>query len=77
VDGADLATWQTAYGVAADGDATGDGQTNGADFLIWQRQFTGEAELVAASIAVPEPGSISLMAMLSPLILVATRHCKA
>lgn len=63
VDGNDLATWQTAYGVSAAGDATGDGESNGADFLAWQRQFTVGAELMAASVAVPEPGCVSLMAV--------------
>jgi hypothetical protein len=61
VDGNDLATWQTAYGVTSGGDASGDGQTNGADFLAWQRQFTGETELVAVSIAVPEPDATIML----------------
>jgi hypothetical protein len=72
VDSDDLATWQLAYGISADGDATGDGQSNGADFLAWQRQFTGEVELAAANVAVPEPGIILLAAVLS-LMLVTMR----
>jgi hypothetical protein len=71
VDGADLATWQAAYGVNGDGDATGDGQSNGVDFLAWQRQFTGEAEPIAASVAVPEPGMTALTAI--ALLMLSTR----
>jgi hypothetical protein len=71
VDSNDLATWQTAYGASADGDATGDGESNGADFLAWQRQFTGEAELAAASVAVPEPG-IGIL-LLAGLMITTTR----
>ncbi len=39
VDEHDLATWQISYGLNDDGDANGDGITDGRDFLIWQRQF--------------------------------------
>lgn len=72
VDGADLATWQDAYGINANGDATGDGETNGIDFLTWQRQFTGELELIAASVALPEPG-IGIL-LLAGLLLTSTGY---
>ena len=42
VGSADLQTLRTNYGMAADastGDANGNGQAEGMDFLIWQRQF--------------------------------------
>jgi len=39
VNSADLAIWQGAYGVNDAGDADGDGDSDGKDFLIWQRQF--------------------------------------
>ncbi|RIK78126.1 MAG: hypothetical protein DCC67_11915 [Planctomycetota bacterium] len=35
----DLATWKAAYGAAASGDADRDGDSDGADFLRWQRQY--------------------------------------
>lgn len=38
VDAADLAILQGAYGISDAGDADGDGDTDGSDFLIWQRQ---------------------------------------
>jgi len=62
VDAADLATFESAFGLGAAGDANGDGVTNGADFLIWQRQFTGPgASGLVSSQAIPEPTSAVLM----------------
>ncbi len=54
VDGADLTTWQGAYG--SDGaDADLDGDSDGTDFLIWQRQFSPSPAIQA----VPEPTSLT------------------
>jgi len=39
------------------GDADGDGDVDGRDFLVWQRQVDGGA---AALAAVPEPGTVVL-----------------
>lgn len=58
VDGADLVTLLNSYGLNAGGDADGNGQTDGADFLLWQRQVTATAPLAAS---VPEPASLSLL----------------
>ena len=38
VNAADLAIWQSAYGVSDAGDADGDGDSDGRDFLVWQQQ---------------------------------------
>jgi hypothetical protein len=43
VDSVDLSQWSNDYGVNANSDANGNGVTDGADFLIWQRAF-GEVE---------------------------------
>jgi hypothetical protein len=56
VDGADLATWRSGFGVAVgapheDGDADGDFDVDAADFLLWQRQLVGAGPIAA----VPEP----------------------
>ena len=59
VDGDDLADWKAAYGPNAGGDADGDDDSDGADFLIWQREVTGEPTMTAA--AVPEPASVVLL----------------
>lgn len=53
VDATDLQWWSDAYGENAVGDADGDGDTDGRDLMIWQRQFTGPP--VQTALAVPEP----------------------
>jgi hypothetical protein len=57
VDAADLAIWQNSYGMATGatrtmGDANGDGDVDGRDFLVWQQQVAASAPEFAA---VPEP----------------------
>lgn len=59
VDAADLAHWNTWYGVNANGDTDGDGDTDGVDFLKWQRLYTGPL-LIPASTSVPEPTAFAL-----------------
>jgi hypothetical protein len=44
------------------GDADGDRDVDGADFLAWQRQLGG-ATAVTAGAAVPEPASLVLIVM--------------
>ncbi|WP_146452077.1 endonuclease/exonuclease/phosphatase family protein [Bythopirellula polymerisocia] len=58
-DGADLATWQAGYHVLSGatrttGDADGDGDVDGRDFLIWQQQAGISGPPLSP---VPEPGS--------------------
>ena len=74
VDAADLALLQGAYGQTSAGDLDADGDTDGRDFLLWQRGF-GKAGLVgsfqptaivryepsAAAVALPEPASLGLL----------------
>lgn len=64
VDGEDLATWKTGFGLSSgatrsQGDADGDGDTDGHDFLVWQRQFgqVAVSALSAPARPVPEPDS--------------------
>lgn len=66
VDGLDLAIFEESFAVDADGDADGDLDTDGNDFLIFQRNVTG-----AAVTGVPEPGSVALM-LLGVAALAAT-----
>jgi hypothetical protein len=58
VDATDLGLWRTAFGATAVGDADDDGDSDGRDFLIWQRNFDP-----AGFAAVPEPLSASLLAV--------------
>ena len=60
VDAADLLLWSATFGAAIDpfhGDADGDNDVDGSDFLEWQRQTGFSA--VATSV-VPEPGALIL-----------------
>ena len=52
VDSADLAAWRGAYGPSRAGDADGDGDTDGNDFLLWQRQVG--LDLSGSATAAPE-----------------------
>jgi hypothetical protein len=61
VDGADLAQWQSSYGVDGFGDANGDAVTDGADFLVWQRHVSGAPSSPTESV--PEPNALSLLAI--------------
>lgn len=62
VDSADLAIWSSnaglfGSGTTALGDANGDLNVDGSDFLVWQREFTGSPAPVNA---VPEPSAAAL-----------------
>ena len=55
VDAADLALWQSSYGVNNLADANGDGVSDGADFLAWQQQWWVAAASQAHVLSIPEP----------------------
>jgi hypothetical protein len=62
VDGDDLGTWETAYGVNGEADADFDGDSDGVDFLIWQRQYTGDlSPLSSPATSIPEPAAVLLL----------------
>jgi hypothetical protein len=61
VNDGDLDDWQTAYQAGTNlGDADGDGDSDGRDFLLWQRQY-GSGVPLASSRAVPEPSGLTLV----------------
>jgi hypothetical protein len=62
VDAADLAQWQTDFGVNAESDADGDGDSDGADFLAWQKNL-GNTGAAGATAAVPEPATQAIAAL--------------
>ena len=56
VNGTDFTQWKTAFGFSSAADADGDLDSDGADFLAWQREgITNLLASTAASAAVPEP----------------------
>nr|MBA3484783.1 hypothetical protein [Pirellulales bacterium] len=54
VDSTDLGIWDGAFDLNQLGDADGDNDSDGNDFLLWQRQL-GSVPAVVAAAAVPEP----------------------
>jgi hypothetical protein len=74
VDGDDLTIWKTGFGATSNvtptmGDADRNGQIDGADLLIWQR----EASPAAVVLAVPEPSAAALAFGLVVLASLARR----
>lgn len=68
VNAADLAQWQNSFG-ATGADADGDLDTDGNDFLVWQRQFTTPA--ILSPLVVPEPTAIALAFFLLSMTMAA------
>ena len=63
VDSYDLESWTSAYGMDDGGDTNGDSVTDGADFLLWQRQLGSHiwaSMPFANSVVVPEPTAVRL-----------------
>jgi T5SS/PEP-CTERM-associated repeat protein len=68
VQSADLALWRAGFGMSGSashmqGDADGDRDVDGSDFLVWQRQLGLTATALAAAAVVPEPGCACLAAI--------------
>jgi probable HAF family extracellular repeat protein len=81
VDGVDLGIWRAGFGsrgpaTRMQGDADGDLDVDGADFLAWQRQ-SGSSAATAATTAVPEPALRLLLTLAAPTLLVPiARNCR-
>jgi autotransporter-associated beta strand protein len=66
VDAADLALWQGGYGTEGaathgQGDADGDLDVDGEDFLVWQRTLGSVQEAAPATGTAPEPAAATLL----------------
>jgi probable HAF family extracellular repeat protein len=73
VDGLDLARWQANFGLAAgalhaQGDADGDQDVDGADFLVWQRQLNA-----VNAVAAPEPKGSTFLIIAAAAMLPTSR----
>ncbi len=79
VDASDLSTLQAALGNSDLGDADGDGDTDGDDFLLWQNQFTGSGGGLSSplSSSVPEPNTILLLTILLAIVSCWSRRANA
>jgi hypothetical protein len=75
VTSADLGVWRSSFGPSALGDADGDNDSDGADFLIWQREL-GSGSAAPAAAAVPEAASIylALAGLAAAVLNAATRR---
>jgi hypothetical protein len=81
VDAADLAAWKDGFddplpATHMQGDADGDLDVDGNDFLIWQRDLGRPDALTPAVAVIPEPGAATLliMAMLAVRPALRTRQ---
>ena len=69
----DLQILTTSLGNNSLGDADGDGDTDGADFLLWQRQFDGSVS-ASSALSVPEPTTVSLLLVGLSAMVQRRRH---
>jgi hypothetical protein len=73
VDGGDLQGWSIGFSDGPAADADGDGATDGSDFLAWQRSITGPPN-PAATAAIPEPASLSIVLIAATVVLGTSRR---
>lgn len=72
VNSNDLTRWSAAYGLDGTADSNADGDSDGFDFLAWQRQVGGAAPLKAQ--AVPEPSSLILLSIAATFLSAHSRR---
>jgi MYXO-CTERM domain-containing protein len=67
VNGADLTRWRTWFGPSTMANADGDADSDGNDFLLWQRAV-GATTIAPTTGGVPEPSGVALLAWAALLI---------
>jgi len=78
VDGIDFLAWQSGVGKLlnashSEGDADGDGDVDRTDLAIFESEY-GLSALAASLVGVPEPGSMSLVALLALTLAMRRRR---
>jgi hypothetical protein len=82
VDEFDLASWQSGYGIAAgashgQGDADGDKDVDGHDYMLWQREVGLDVNGPGDLRAVPEPAITWLLGGVTCSLIVAFRSSRS
>lgn len=75
VDALDLARWQGDFGVNRDSDVDADGDSDGHDFLVWQRKLDNTFDTTTMSI--PEPSAALLAAGAVAFGLIRRHHARS
>ncbi len=81
VDDADLAIWTANFGVASgaqptEGDAEGNGDVAGGDFLDWQQQWNPGAAAIGSAASIPEPATAALVAAAGFIVTCSRRAAR-
>ena len=79
VDAADLAQWKPNVGTGTthlQGNADGDTDVDGNDFLVWQRQLGTTPAVVATAAAIPEPASAAIALVATVGLAIARRRTR-
>ena len=76
----DVKIWENSYAINRGGDSDGDGDTDGFDFLVWQRETNLQRNPIIASASyVPEPDSMLLAWVVAFVLSLSKRtthrHC--
>ncbi|WP_218932098.1 metallophosphoesterase [Adhaeretor mobilis] len=74
VDTQDLMNWQSDYGAGNGADADGDLDSDGTDFLAWQRQFDGDFANIQINAIIPEPSTVPLTMLCMSLLSSRSRR---
>ena len=66
VDGDDLLTWQTGFGITSgalrtQGDGNSDGKVDGVDLTLWESQYGTTPSPLATVSTVPEASAIMIL----------------
>ncbi len=74
MDAGDLEIWQSHYGMDDSANADGDGDSDGADFLAWQRNYTGS--VLPPVYAVPEPATSATVICYTMFSLILSKRTR-